>query len=157
MTRLTNCTGHKPGSLLEPLLQHPDGSPRAEEPLEREWRYRLYDSRQTRGPTVHLSVFPVVKRTANGAWIDIYGDRKFVLDGPGKRFAHETFELALQSYEARKERQVRILAAQLEDAEKALAMAKQLKETGRKVNSYEGYRYDEYEDKFSVAPWRAKS
>lgn len=68
--------------------------------------------------------YKIVKRTPKGAWIDNYGDRKFVLLTAHKKFACETKELAQESFIARKERQIRILSAQIKQAEQAIAMTK---------------------------------
>lgn len=76
--------------------------------------------RGTSYTTVVLTTYAVVKKTPKGAWL-VNG--KFVLDGPGKRGAHATKELALESFVARKERQRRILKAQLSRIETALIIA----------------------------------
>lgn len=55
--------------------------------------------------------FPVVKETTAGVWLLVYGERKFVLSGDGKRFAYPSKTAALNSYIARKNRHIRILEA----------------------------------------------
>ena len=67
--------------------------------------------------------FPVVRRTPAGVWIDIYGRARFILTAARKRYACPTKEEALISYRARKRRQVKILRAQLKQAEQALNLA----------------------------------
>ena len=70
---------------------------------------------------VELRIFHVVKRTPKGFWIDLgFGSRRFVRSQGTKRYAHETPELAMQSFIARKRRQLQILHAQIEHAEQAL-------------------------------------
>lgn len=70
--------------------------------------------------TVVLTTYPVIKKTPKGAWLS---NGKFVLDGSGKRGAHATKELALESFVARKKRQRRILKAQLSRIKTALIIA----------------------------------
>jgi hypothetical protein len=70
------------------------------------------------------STFPVLKETAAGVWLDVYGQRRFVRADAMKRFACPTEQEALESYHARKRRQVRILRAQLASAEAALSLTK---------------------------------
>lgn len=67
--------------------------------------------------------YPILKVTRCGKWIRAEGERKFVLDTSRKRFAHETLELALESFRARRERQISILKARLAAAEQELALA----------------------------------
>lgn len=76
----------------------------------------------------------VVRRTPKGCWvISAYwygrGDypkhlEKFILDGAGKRYAYPTREAARASFIIRKEREIVHCAAQLERAERYLALAK---------------------------------
>lgn len=67
--------------------------------------------------------YPILKVTRCGKWIRAKGERKFVLDTSRKRFAHETLELALESFRARRQRQISILKARLAAAEEELALA----------------------------------
>lgn len=69
---------------------------------------------------VVLSTYRVVKKTPKGAWLT---NGKFVLDGSGKRGAHATKELALESFIARKKRQALLLESQLASVKNALAIA----------------------------------
>jgi hypothetical protein len=88
-----------------------------EEPdtIEKRWRF---EGLCYADGSCYLSVhdYPVIKRTACGVWIDVYGQKKFILDGVGKRWARSTKKEALESYVARKSRQVRILASQYDTA-----------------------------------------
>lgn len=74
-------------------------------------------------PLVHVYVhaFPVISRTPKGTWIDYYGARRFVLTTARRQFACPTLDLAKASFIARKNRQVRILKAQIHTVERALA------------------------------------
>jgi hypothetical protein len=65
----------------------------------------------------HCSLFfnshRVVKTTPRGEWVDVYGERKFVLNDSMKRYAYSTKKEALESFIRRKAKQARILSAQL--------------------------------------------
>lgn len=70
-----------------------------------EVRYRYQDG--SLAPSVWLAQYQVLRRTDKGAWIRVQSyedprEERFVLDGPGKRFAHETREQAAAYYLARK-------------------------------------------------------
>lgn len=97
-----------------------------EEPnvIEKRWRF---EGLRYADDYCYLSAhdFPVIKRTTCGVWIDVYGEKKFILDGIGKRWAWPTKKEALESYVARKSRQVSILAAQ---HDKAVALLKAAQE-----------------------------
>ncbi|MEX3984002.1 hypothetical protein AB4Y45_33995 [Paraburkholderia sp. EG287A] len=83
-----------------------------------EWRHGESYSR------LYAHTFVVLKVTKCGKWIrDYAGDRRFILDTSRKRFAHETIELALASFRARRDRQIGILSARLRAAEEELALA----------------------------------
>ncbi len=79
---------------------------------------------------IRLREFKVIKQTPKGVWViwrsgifsDSYEDKRFILRDARKRYACPTKEEAAESYRARKERQVRMLKAQLRDAERALAL-----------------------------------
>lgn len=74
-----------------------------------------------RGQTrTNLYAFKVLKRTRCGAWIDLYGERKFVNLERYKRFALPTVEEAVESYKARKKRQIGIYTARIQAIEEAL-------------------------------------
>lgn len=74
--------------------------------------------------TVQVVKFPVIKNTPEGAWLRVGGERRFVLREARKRFAAPTVELALESFIARKTRQVGILEAQARNARRAIEIAK---------------------------------
>jgi hypothetical protein len=81
---------------------------------------------------IHLSEYRIIKRTPKGAWIELFPsfgeERKFVLLTARKKFACETKEEALESFLARKTRQIRILEAQLTKARACLELIKTDKE-----------------------------
>lgn len=85
-------------------------------------RYRY----ENRLDVVLLEEYPIVKRTPCGAWINVYGKQRFVLEKDSlncqtrKRFAYATVEEARVSFFARKRRQLLILRAQLESVEGAI-------------------------------------
>jgi|GEM_PF-3014061 len=78
---------------------------------------------------VELKKFKIIKRTPKGAWLAFYDglfledSKKFVLLSARKKYACETKELALESFVARKRRQVRILGSCIKRAETALFIA----------------------------------
>lgn len=69
---------------------------------------------------IYMERFLVLKVTPCGAWVDNYGERKFVRKDAYKRFCCESRGHALVSFVARKRRQVKILSAQLKMAQAAL-------------------------------------
>lgn len=88
-------------------------------PLD-EWDRPCGDS----NPYIFLLRLPVVKTTPCGVWItDEIGRRRFVLRDARKRYACPTQAEALSSFQARKERQKRILTAQLRAVEGCLSLA----------------------------------
>lgn len=72
---------------------------------------------------VFLHEYKIIKETLHGTWIDVYGKEKFVLREARKHFACYTKEDAMESFKARKNRQIRILSAQLESAKNSLEKA----------------------------------
>lgn len=74
------------------------------------------------GPTrTNLRAYLVIKRTPTGAWIEADHGKRFVSLNWRKRFALPTVEEAIESYKARKRRQLTILKAQIERVNEALA------------------------------------
>ena len=69
---------------------------------------------------------PRVRRLSDGSEKLVYG--KFVLLDARKRFACPTKEEALDSFKARKKKQIRILKEQLKRAEDALSFADKIEE-----------------------------
>lgn len=92
--------------------------------------------------TINLRKFEVIRTTPKGVWLVPYvdflgrfqwpadgelriGERaRFVRLDARKQYASPTKEAALLAFQARKEAQTRILAAQLANAQKALALSK---------------------------------
>jgi hypothetical protein len=98
-----------------------------------EYLYRLRDQLFSNGADeygestgshvqVLLDRFCIMKRTPKGAWIDAWGEKKFVNLTARKQYACETLDAAKQSYLARKKRQVRILSSRLSSAESAIRL-----------------------------------
>lgn len=108
-------------------------------------RYRYDDSYDNTRNAPVLREFRVVRKTPAGAWVipgwrycrmvkpleerpirelrDDWGAR-FVLDGDGKRYCHETEVMARASYGIRKRRQIQHCRNRIEQAEAALAWLK---------------------------------
>lgn len=87
--------------------------------------YRFYDQTFSGGSIeLLLRVYPVLRHTPKGVWLDTYTGKKFVLRDAYKQFACPTLEKAMESYIARKKRQIAIYHARLETAERALRIAK---------------------------------
>jgi hypothetical protein len=77
-------------------------------------------------PRLQVSIrkFPVAKVTLKGVWLDrSFMGKRFVLFKSRKRYACATLELALESFQARKRKQIRIYRARVRHAEEALLMA----------------------------------
>lgn len=73
---------------------------------------------------IYCHEYSILKRTVKGIWIDIWGgQKKFINLEARKKFACLTREEALESFIARKKRQIRILTSQLLHAKEALAKA----------------------------------
>ena len=125
------------------------------EPSEEFW-YRFEDQRYApslnefdeavgRGSLkIHLYTYLVLKHTPKGVWINAsprfsFGHKKFVLKDARRRFACPTKEEALESFFARKKRQIGILRTRADDAEEALLKAK--KDWGTGLTRDEEMRY----------------
>lgn len=76
---------------------------------------------------LYCQEFHVTSRTPRGVWISNYGVKRFVLSGAKKRFACPTKLEAIESFIARKRRQIPILTKQLRNAEEALKVALEMK------------------------------
>lgn len=74
-----------------------------------------------------LHTFPVKKRTPKGAWINDYGNKRFVLLTAKKQYACNSQEEAKDSFIFRKKRHISILTAQLTSAKRALHIAENSK------------------------------
>ncbi len=73
---------------------------------------------------IRLREFTVDKTTPKGVWIFARDGRRFVRRDTNKRYACPTVEEAVESFKARKRRQIRILSNRLHDAEEALTRMK---------------------------------
>lgn len=73
--------------------------------------------------TVDESKFRVLKTTPRGVWLDDFGRQRFVRQDARKRFACPTRGEALESFRARKKRQLSIMKARVALIERALAEA----------------------------------
>ena len=80
---------------------------------------------------VYLGKYFIIKKTAKGIWINYLGTKKFILLSARKKFACLTSEEAIESYIARKERQIRILSNQLNNAKSALSQAEAIEKGQR--------------------------
>jgi hypothetical protein len=113
--------------------------------------YRYHDENYTSGPAVCLTAYNVAKHTEKGVWLDVFGDKKFVLSDPrGKRFAYALKEDALKSFIARKKRQARIYAARLQSAKDAEQLAKWMLEHDNLLEPWEKFRNSDVP--FNMAP-----
>lgn len=110
---------------------------------EKEYLYRYEESTILRGLDrwedplpgyvlkLYLQKFEILKRTPKGAWIKLYEfsfdekDKKFVLLTARKKFACKTKDEALESFKARKRRQIEILDRRLKKAKLALELAEE--------------------------------
>lgn len=64
--------------------------------------------------------YPILSFTPQGAWIDVYGKKRFVLAGTFKQFAHVSEERAKESFLKRKSKQLRILKGRIAAIERAV-------------------------------------
>lgn len=80
---------------------------------------------------IYLEEYPIVKETPKGYRITVHrhGDRLVLKEGR-KRFAHETPELALQSFIYRSEKCLKLQQGSADLTKKYLSTAKKLKENG---------------------------
>ena len=77
---------------------------------------------------VQLYKYGVLKHTKCGTWIDVYGERRFVLKDARKRFACPTIAEAKEQFKHRKARQMSILRSKIHNIETALNKLYQIKE-----------------------------
>jgi hypothetical protein len=73
---------------------------------------------------VQVREYPVLRHTERGVWLEGYGEtgRRFVLRDARKRFACPTREEAWESFRARKQKQLRLLTAQIAHVRRVLEM-----------------------------------
>jgi len=64
-----------------------------------------------------LRCFEVISTTPKGVWLNVYGSKRWTCSSALKGFARPTKYAALVSFYKRKQRQVKILRAQLKRAE----------------------------------------
>ena len=84
------------------------------------YRYDSYYSSEY-SVTLYCKEYRIIKETPRGHWVEIgFSSKRFVLKDARKRFACSTKEEALESFRARKRRQIGILRHQLRLAEAAL-------------------------------------
>lgn len=96
---------------------------------------------------VELEKYKVIKYTPKGVWIALedyipYDDEitqdkqytKFVLLTAKKKFACPTIEEALESFKARKKRQIKILNEQLDRAKRALEISEKINHKGSELS-----------------------
>jgi hypothetical protein len=95
------------------------------------YRYRdrvsaNYDYESGRITNQHIVIicdeFEVIKETQCGVWIDV-GRKRFVKSNTTKKFAHVNKDDAMTSFIKRKEKQISILANQLDKAKEAHKLA----------------------------------
>lgn len=80
------------------------------------YRYRNH------ADVVLLETYRVIKRTPKGFWIQEhpFGKKRFVLDYGVKRFAYSDKNLAKSSFLARKDRELVILDARIQNVERSI-------------------------------------
>jgi|GEM_PF-5104034 len=84
--------------------------------------YRFDEFSTCDGVRIYCTSYQIVKRTPKGAWINLwYGKNKFVLADARKRWACPCRESAMESFRARKTKQIEHLTRQLDRAKCALA------------------------------------
>lgn len=84
--------------------------------------YRYFDIIGPHAIELRCDEFKTIKHTSSGYWINWSPKPKFISRYTDKRWAYDTKEAALNSYYRRKKKQVKILKAQLERAEKAVEL-----------------------------------
>ena len=92
--------------------------------IEHVYRYNNY----AYGYTADLHKIRVVKETSKGVWISVENRPKFILLSAHRKYAHLTKKEALESFIARKQRQIILLNAQLHSSKLSLASATRLLE-----------------------------
>lgn len=83
---------------------------------------------------VELRKFEVLRHTPKGVWLRLYdGHTRFVLVDARKKFACPSLALAKESFIARKKCQVRIYAARVSRAKRAIVLAEQQNLSGKSL------------------------
>lgn len=74
---------------------------------------------------IRCDSFPILRKTRCGVWLDLgFGEKRFVLSNAKKRWACPTKGEAMESFKARKLRQIKILDGQLKRSKEALKLIK---------------------------------
>ena len=92
-------------------------------------RYRYQECVDGNGLHIQLTRFNEVKLTPKGAWVteaNWFSEPRFVLNGTGKRYCHETKEMAWYAFKKRKTSHVRHLTHALNLAKSALDAIKDI-------------------------------
>jgi hypothetical protein len=115
-------------------------------------RYRYEEYITEDGVMLMLRCFTETKKTKCGSWVvercNWPGKRRFVLDGIGKRYCHETQGMAFDSYKMRKKSQLRYAQNALDIATFMIKETANLKEAPEQsINLgcpefWEGYYFD---------------
>lgn len=85
-------------------------------------RYRIY----SRYGYIECIAYKVVKYTPKGVQIELDGNNRFVSNDATNKFAHDTIKNALNSFLCRKNRQKKILTAQINNINEEIVIAKEL-------------------------------
>lgn len=123
------------------------------------------------GPTYpNLEAYRVLKETPKGVWLDApssdWKDRRFVNRSSRKRFACPTIEEAIESYKARKRRQIGIMKSRIKMVEEALAyldkrgfytdarewLGISIDASPRTAGTWRSFYYNELEEDFDERP-----
>lgn len=89
-------------------------------------RYRYVDLITEEGVELYLEEYTEIKKTPCGAWVQMFymghgiHQKRFVLDGPGRRLCHQTKEQAWESFKLRKKWQASRAQTQLDRAKYAI-------------------------------------
>lgn len=132
----------------------PDCPPAAATTVSRPTELYRYDTHVVRRAyTTIVSVspiaYPVLRYTPKGYWIEVDGyQKKFVLGGNGKRWAHERKDWALHSFRRRKSAYLWRLEDRKQIVEATLALLKKAEDDPDKLAlinaaSYDQHNYDE--------------
>lgn len=101
--------------------------------------YRYVNHRTISGVHIYLHKYVVSKVTEKGVWVvpENFSSsyRKFILLSAKKKYAHASEKEALDSFIARKKRQILILQSQLEDAKTAYFHATHMSDKNKFDNS----------------------
>ena len=79
-------------------------------------------------PDIQLFIFKVLRHTPKGVVIDLDGGDRFILSAARKRFACPTKEEAMESFLARKNKQLEILRSQINHVKHVIEIAEGMKD-----------------------------